>query len=162
MMDSLRKVNARISRFMIGLGGIGLIVMTCVLFWQVFTRYVLQSSASWTEQVAVVLTIWFVMLGAAGGVQEGFHIRIVEGVERMTPAWAARARALAHVLAAIFGLGLTVFGIDLVIRTWPNAVPALPLTRGMVYAVIPFSGFLMSVFALGHLHAALQPNRDSR
>ncbi|KCZ93375.1 TRAP transporter small permease [Hyphomonas johnsonii] len=144
----------RVNKSTLVFGGVGLVLMTLILFWQVFARYVLNSSPAWTEQVAMVLTIWFVFLGAASGVHESFHIRIAEGVDSMSPAWERRVRLLANAITIAFGFSLVVWGSALVMRTWGNAVPALPITRGMVYLVIPVSGLLMSAFAIGHVRQA--------
>lgn len=43
------------------------------------------------------------------------------------------------------------FGPILMAKTRANDVSALPLTRGMVYRVIPLSGLLMAIFAPHHL-----------
>ena len=50
--------------------------MTGIIGWQVFGRFVLNSSPSWSEQAALMLMIWYVFLAAAAGICEGFHIRI--------------------------------------------------------------------------------------
>ena len=54
--------------------GIGLILMTAFVAWQVFCRYVLNDSPSWTEPGAVMLMSWFIFLGSAVGVRENYHL----------------------------------------------------------------------------------------
>ena len=54
--------------------GVGLILMTCFVAWQVWCRYVLNDSPSWTEPGAVMLMSWFIFLGAAVGVRENTHL----------------------------------------------------------------------------------------
>ena len=150
-MNNSRRIMAGSSRLLVWLGALGLAAMALILCWQVFARYVLQASPGWSEQAALVLTVWFVFLGAAAGVHEGFHIRIEEGVEHMPPGLARLARACAHLAVALFGLILVVWGVELVLRTWGNAVPTLPLSRGMVYLVIPLSGAMICVFSIHKL-----------
>lgn len=145
------RLAARTSRLLVLAGSLGLAGMAIVLCWQVFARYVLHASPAWSEQAALVLTLWFVFLGAAAGVYEEFHIRIAEGVQRMAPGSAYIARQAANVCVALFGLGLLWWGLELVERTWGNGVPTLPLSRGMVYLVIPFSGAMISLFAGLHI-----------
>jgi hypothetical protein len=48
--------------------------MTGMVAWQVFCRYVLNDSPSWTEPGAVMLMSWFIFLGAAVGVRENYHL----------------------------------------------------------------------------------------
>lgn len=64
---------ASLSRLLIAFGAIGLLAMTAIIGWQVFGRFVLNSSPSWTEQASLILMIWYVMFAAAAGVYEGFH-----------------------------------------------------------------------------------------
>lgn len=52
------------------MAGVGLVAMTLIVAWQVFCRYVLNDSPSWTEPGAVMLMSWFIFLGAAVGVRE--------------------------------------------------------------------------------------------
>lgn len=140
----------RLGRILMALSATGLAVMAAILCWQVFARYVLGSSPAWAEQSALLLMIWIVFLGAAAGVAQGFHVRIAEGVERMSPAWAKRVIMAANTLILIFALMLFFWGAQLVIATWHNQVPTLPVNRGAVYAVIPLSGVLIAVFVLDH------------
>ena len=46
------------------------------MFTQFFTRYVLNDSASWTEEIARYLLIGTVFVGAAIGVAKNNHIQV--------------------------------------------------------------------------------------
>lgn len=46
------------------------------VFYQFFTRYVLNNSASWTEEIARYLLIGTVFVGAAIGVAKNNHIQV--------------------------------------------------------------------------------------
>jgi len=150
-MAENRTVSSRSSGTLVWLSSTGLVVMTAILCWQVFARYVLGASQSWTEQAALILMVWIVFLGSAAGIRDGFHIRIAEGVDRMSPALGRWAKRLANILVIGFGLLLAIWGSELVTETWGNQVPTLPFTRGMVYLIIPTSGLLMAWFAWEHM-----------
>ena len=45
----------RLARTALWGAGIGLVTMTLIIFWQVFARYVLNDSPSWTESTSVQL-----------------------------------------------------------------------------------------------------------
>ena len=126
---------------------LALAAMMAILTWQVFARYVLDDSPAWAEQTALILMIWMTFMGTASGIAEGFHIRIVEGVTSLRQPWRNRAVQCANLLVILAGLLILVLGGQLVGTTWTNSVPTLPLTRGMVYLVIPASGTLMALFA---------------
>ncbi|WP_206539338.1 TRAP transporter small permease [Aurantiacibacter luteus] len=130
---------------------LALAAMMAILTWQVFARFVLGNSPAWAEQTALLLMIWMTFLGTASGIAEGFHIRIMEGVASLPVRWRGPAVGAANLLVALAGALTFWLGIDLVVATWGNAVPTLPLSRGMAYLVIPLSGLLMAVFALRKL-----------
>ena len=56
------------------IAGAGLVVMTAIVFWQVFLRYVLNHSNAWTELTSILLMSWFIFLGSAVGVRENYHL----------------------------------------------------------------------------------------
>ena len=64
----------------------------CV-FYQFFTRYALNDSAAWTEEIARYLLICIVFVGIASAVRRTRHIH-VDFVYRLHPGrgWAARCR----------------------------------------------------------------------
>jgi TRAP-type C4-dicarboxylate transport system permease small subunit len=139
------------SRSLLAASAMALALMVAILCWQVLARYLFEASPAWAEQSALLLMIWMTFLGTASGIADGFHIRIAEGVESLPCRWRQRAVQLANCLIVLCGLLMLVFGTILVMETWTNIVPTLPLTRGMVYSVIPASGLLIAAFALHHL-----------
>ena len=81
------------------------------VFYQFFTRYVLNDSAAWTEEIARYLLVATVFVGAAIGVAKNNHIQ-VDFFYRFMPTWAARAMALLTDVLRIAFLGAAV------ILTW--------------------------------------------
>lgn len=51
-----------------GIASAGLAIMTIVIAWQVFARYVLNDSPAWSESAALIIMLYFVLLAAAIGV----------------------------------------------------------------------------------------------
>ena len=66
------------------LAGIGLCMITLIILYQVFMRYVLSASPAWSEQLALYVLVWTVLVAAAAGVREQFHIRIQAGLAEST------------------------------------------------------------------------------
>src|SRR5438309_972530 len=56
--------------------GAALVLISAVIPWAVFTRYVLNSAASWPEPMAVLLTIVLTFFGAAGCYRRGLHMNV--------------------------------------------------------------------------------------
>ena len=136
-----------ISAWLIRFGAFGLVAMTVIIGWQVFGRYALQFSPSWTEQASLVLMIWYVMFGAAAGVYEGFHIRIAMLEEKLGER-ATNVRRVVAAIVAVLGLVLFVYGAQLCWLVRANVIPSLGISRSIAYIPLPISGLLMFVFAL--------------
>ncbi len=77
------------------------------VFYQFFTRYVLNNSAAWTEEIARYLLISTVFVGAAIGVAKNNHIQ-VDFFYRFMPPWLGRAMALLTDVLRIAFLGAAV------------------------------------------------------
>lgn len=138
----------RSSNWLIRLSAGGLIAMTAIIGWQVFGRFVLGSSPSWTEQASLVLMIWYVFFAAAAGVYEGFHIRIELLETLANPQNARRIRIAVQLIVAGLGLVLLVFGSQLVWLVRDHVIPSLGISRAVAYVPMPISGLLMAIFAL--------------
>lgn len=139
-----------VSGWLIRLASVGLVAMTAIIGWQVFGRFILQSSPSWTEQASLILMIWYVMLAAAAGVYEGFHIRIGLLEERLGER-AKPVLRLVNVIVALMGLALLVYGAQLCWLVRGNIVPSLGISRAVAYAPLPIAGLIMTIFAIGRV-----------
>ena len=147
----------RLAEWLIHGGSIALVLVTAIISWQVFGRFVLNSSPSWTEQAALLLMIWYVMLGAAAGVKEGFHIRIALFEQKLGEQRAAWLRRGIAVVIALLGLAIMVYGAILCWSFRGNSIPSLGLSRSFAYLPLPLSGALMAVFGIDR---ALHPRPD--
>lgn len=138
------------ARWLVRLSSLGLVVMTAIVGWQVFGRFVLDSSPSWTEQASLLLMIWYVMFAAAAGVYEGFHIRIALIEERLG-ARARPLRKLVSLIVALLGLFLLVYGLQLCWQVRGNVIPSLGMSRALAYVPLPFAGLLMTIYAAAQI-----------
>ncbi len=151
MLDLLTRIARRSSDILLKVSALGLVVMTAIVGWQVFGRYVLNSSPSWSEQASLTLMIWYVSFAAAAGVREGFHIRVVALEDVVSPAVKRGMRLAADFLVALCGAAMAIWGGELVALTWSHVIPSLGLPRGLAYLGLPISGVLIALFALERL-----------
>ena len=153
-------MSRALSDWLIRLGALGLVAMVAIIGWQVFGRYALQSSPSWTEQASLVLMIWYVLFGAAAGVHEGFHIRIALLEERLGER-AAFLRRIVAAIVAMLGIVLLVYGVQLCWLVRANVIPSLGLSRSIAYIPLPVAGLLIAVFALPRVTSGV-PHANER
>src|SRR3712207_74602 len=64
------------SKLALWISGAGLVCMTAAIGWQVFGRFVLNNSPTWTEPVSLLLMLYYILLAAAVGVHERFHFSL--------------------------------------------------------------------------------------
>ena len=62
-----------------------LVLISAVIPWAVFTRYVLNSAASWPEPMAVLLTILLTFIGAAAGYRLNLHMNLAYFANQTPP-----------------------------------------------------------------------------
>lgn len=147
-MQQLAKLTHRAADILLKTAALGIVMMTAIVGWQVFGRYVLNSSPSWSEEAALTLMIWYVSFAAAAGVREGFHIRIAALETAASPRIRRMMRIAANLIVAGCGAAMLIWGGELVLRTWGHIIPSLGLPRGLAYLGIPISGALIFVFSL--------------
>ena len=145
----------RLASACVKIGALGLMLMTLIVGWQVFGRFILQSSPSWSEQAALVLMIWYVFLAAGAGVWERFHIRIEILEQRLAAGSRKRLRIAIHALIAAMGLILLVFGVQLVWLVSEHVIPSLGISRAFAYLPIPATCALITLFSLGRIRVRL-------
>lgn len=128
--------------------GVGLIAMTVIVAYQVFCRYVLNDSPSWTEPGAVILMSWFIFLGAAVGVRENNHMGFDVLLYVLPPAGKKWLRMISDIVIFAFGLGMLWYGAKLVGLTWATTLPSLGISGAWDYAPLIGGGALIVLFAL--------------
>lgn len=141
-------ILSRINTAALYLAGTGLVVMTAIVAWQVFCRYVLNDSPSWTEPGAVILMSWFIFLGAAVGVRENNHMGFDVLLYALPSAAKKWLRMISDVVIFAFGLGMVWYGSNLVTLTWGTTLPALGISGAWDYIPLMGGGLLIALFSL--------------
>ncbi|KQO83381.1 TRAP transporter small permease [Rhizobium sp. Leaf262] len=145
----LTKLNTAI----LYLAGAGLVAMTVIVAWQVFCRYVLNDSPSWTEPGAVILMSWFIFLGAAVGVRENNHMGF-DVLLYVLPPWGKKwLRMVSDIVIFAFGVGMIWYGANLVGLTAATTMPALGISGAWDYVPLVGGGVLIALFALERIIA---------
>jgi TRAP-type C4-dicarboxylate transport system permease small subunit len=129
--------------------GACLVVITIIVPYGVFTRYVLNSAASWPEPMAVLLMIVLSFLSAVVCYREHLHI----GVSILPAFLAEPAKSVLGVFLEICMLAtnlfMVVWGIKLVQTTWYQSIAEFPIiTAGMAYLPIPVGGAITVAFVI--------------
>ena len=133
-----------------------MVVLCADVFLGVFSRYVIGRTFTWYDEIARLLFVWIVFLGAAVGVRRGVHFRLHLLVDRFSPA----VRRAVHVLGLLVLVG---FGLLLIQQGWKlvelgqfQRTPVMGLSKRYVYASVPTGGLLIILYSLPQLWRALR------
>ena len=119
-----------------------------VVFTQFFTRYALNNSASWTEEIARYLLIGVVFVGASIGVAKNNHIQ-VDLLYRYLPVRAGRwLSLLVDVLRAAFFASMTLFTVQMMQKMGAYQMTIIDLPMNIVYSVVLFGFAAMALRSL--------------
>jgi TRAP-type C4-dicarboxylate transport system permease small subunit len=144
-MDALYLACAVIS-------GSALVLISAVIPWSVYTRYVLNRAASWPEPMAILLTIVLTFFGAAACYRTGTHMRVSILVRALPRPWQRLVEPLAEMLTALLSLFMVIWGTRLVEATWHQSIAEFPaLSVGVTYLPIPIGGAITLLFVAERL-----------
>jgi TRAP-type C4-dicarboxylate transport system permease small subunit len=110
------------------------------VFYQFFTRYVLNDSAAWTEEIARYLLIATVFTGAAIGVAKNNHIQVDFFFRFMPRALSYRLALVVDVLRIAFFGTATYLTLQMMQKLGSYKMTIIDLPMNLVYGVV-MAGF---------------------
>ncbi len=125
--------------------------MTINVLWQVFTRFIMQSPSSYTEELARYMLIWIGILGAAYVAGQKMHLAIdllstkLSGVKKGYLEIFIQSAVFIFALSVMFIGGIRLVQITLSLN---QISAALQIPLGYVYSVVPLSGILMMFYSV--------------
>lgn len=123
-------------------------ILACTVFYQFFTRYVINDSAAWTEEIARYLLICTVFVGASCSVRKNTHIH-VDVFYRFLPAAMTRVMSTLVDLARILFFGYMVYlTYALMGKIGRQQMSIVDWPIGLIYAVVLFGCALMTFRAV--------------
>ena len=150
-LDRLAGVLGWINRTALWASAAGLVLMTLFVAWQVFARYVLNSSPSWTEPASLLLMSWFILLGSAVGVRERDHLGFEIGLHFAPRGLRFVMLLVTEILVAGFGAAMAWYGFELARETWSANMAGLSIPQGVDYLPLALGGALITLFSLEKL-----------
>src|SRR5258708_27221513 len=126
MASSFRRAMDYLYFACVIVGIAALVLISAVIPWAVFTRYALNSAASWPEPTAVLLTIVLTFIGAAAGYRFHVHMNVSFFVDMLPDKLRNLIDLIVQLLMAAIPLFMTIWGTQLVEVTWHNTIPDFP------------------------------------
>ena len=140
-------------------GCIALVLISAIIPWAVFTRYVLNSAASWPEPLAILLTIVLTFIGAAAAYRLNLHMNVAYFANQLPEPYRGMLALLVEFLMASIALFMIVWGERLVEVTWHNTIADFPfLSVGVTYLPIPIGGACLLLFIIERIWLGAPPD----
>jgi TRAP-type C4-dicarboxylate transport system permease small subunit len=134
------------------LAGGAMVLISLVIPYGVFTRYVLNSAASWPEPAAILLSIVLTFFGAAACYRIGLHMRVTFVRDHLPLLLQQAVDVLAELLVGAMGVFMAVWGETLCETTWNQSIAEFPaLSVGVTYLPIPLGGVCLLLFVVERL-----------
>ena len=135
-----------------GVACAALVLVSAVIPWAVYTRYILNSASSWPEPMAVLLTVGITFIGSANCYRQRIHMSMTVGTDLLPPSLRRASLLLSELLMGVIALFMVVWGLKLVQTTWDNSVDEFPwMSVGITYLPIVVSGAMMFLFVVERL-----------
>ncbi|MDP4893530.1 TRAP transporter small permease [Cypionkella sp.] len=147
-MERVALATGILARVALWVAGIGLVLMTVIIAAQVFFRYILNSSLIWSEPASVLIMGWFIFLGAAVGIREGYHLSfdvLLYVLPNTAKLWLYTISDLA---VTGFGAGMLWFGVQLAQNAAGHNVPSLGISGAFDFLPVIAGGVLVMLFSI--------------
>lgn len=133
-----------------------LVALVVVQGWQVFARYVINDSPSWTEPLTLILLSTAMSLAAAAGVHTQKHFRFNLLADAAGPRARRVMAAASEAVVVLIGGFLAVGAMRLWLDGLDVRMAGAPMPQSSAYLPLCAGGALMVVFGLQRLWRALR------
>lgn len=145
-MKSLRNF---LDKVIIGICVILFAFMTVVGTYQILTRYVFKAPSTVSEELISYSFAWMSMFAASYIFGKRDHMRMVFFVEKYNKKTQTSIGILSEIVILVFAVLVLIWGgISITSLTMTQTTPALRISMGYVYSVIPTCGFITAVYSL--------------
>lgn len=148
-MKVLHKTKFAIDKVLEILGIATLGTMTILVCYQVIARYVFSSPSAISEALSQYLFVWMIMFGSAYIYGSREHLTIDILKDRFPPKMLMIVEIVTNIFLFVFIILICVWGGWL--YTAKQAVqvdPSLHLSKGILYASVPFTGVITLYYAV--------------
>lgn len=144
IMDVLKKINDRFEEYF---AAVLLVIMTILIFFQVISRFILNTPLAWSEETARYIFIWLIYISAALAVKRQEHIRVEIGLVLLKGKGKKIGYIITDIIFLIFSYFLVKDGFLLVQKLTEHGQtsPAVGFSMNYIYAIIPIGYGLMTV-----------------
>jgi TRAP-type transport system small permease protein len=147
-MNGLKQIALKVDAFFEAFAKVGLLSMILIVTMQVLTRKLFNFVFFWSEEMTLLLLIWFSFMGVALGFREHLHLGIDTFTNMLPKAVDKFVTKFIGLCTLAFGFYLLYYGWDFTVMMHESRLPATNLPNSITYLVMPISGLMIIVYSL--------------
>ncbi len=161
MKNNILRFNDIVYLACIWISGASIFIMSLIIPWGIFTRYVLGTGSQWPEPISILLMVVFTFFGAAAAYRAGSHIAVAMVTDRLPAGLKRPLAGVVHLVMLVVAVFMTVYGAKLCEGTWGQTIGEIPwMPVGASYLPVPLGGLITAIFILEHMMLGSQATRD--
>ena len=143
------------------LSGTALVVITLIVPFGVFMRYVMHKPVGWPEPAAVIMMVMFSFIGGAAVYRAQVHVAVEALVNAVKPGTREALRWAVRFCMTAIALFMLVWGAELCWIVRGSTVAEFPgVSQALVYSPIPIAGLFTLLFIIERVWVG-EPPRSS-
>ncbi|MEI7026635.1 TRAP transporter small permease [Paenibacillus sp. y28] len=147
-MQNLKKAALMLDSFFEYFALTALGAMTFIVSLQVLTRKLFNFVFFWSEEITLLLLVWFAFMGIAIGFREKLHLAM-DSLTQYFPKQVNKALdKIISLTIFAFGLYLLKNGWDFTVLMNESTLPATKLPNSVTYVVMPITGLMICSYSL--------------
>ena len=146
----LREGERQLNRLVVAAAALMLVVASAAALYQVFSRFVLQVPAHWSEPLVKVSLIWMVYLGLMAGARTGTLIAVDFLMDKSSGLVRTGMRTMVMVSTLIIFGALVYYGWLAVYMVRNQTIAGLGVSASWVYSAIPVGAGFAALGAIAH------------
>lgn len=120
-----------------------LAIMSLLIFWQVFSRTLVGTSLTWSEELSRFIMIWIVLLGSCVALLKNEHIVVNVLANYVSEKTKKSIDIFIYLISIVFFIVLVIYGWDLGQASVSQKAPSTGISMFWAYLSIPVGAVLL-------------------
>lgn len=150
-MERIQKLSTAVERILTVMVCTTFIVLISACVLQVFTRFVLNNSLSWTEELARYSFIWSNFLGAAICTQKESHATVSALTDLLPENAKHSLKLITNLIIILIAIVLIFYGFKVAYAVRLQLSPALRVSMSLIYGAAPVCGLFVMFYSILNL-----------
>ena len=162
-MKRAARIKKILDKCIAGILGVLVGIISLVVLWQVFTRFILRNPSAWSEEISRYLLIWISFIGGALGLSNGTHMGLVLVTDRIkNPVLKTIVHILAYIVCGAVGFVFVKYGYIYAESGMTRTMMCCNMPMGYVYMIVPVCGVIIIINCIATVFEDVEAIRAER